>query len=249
MNDQTTRGIVLKSVDYSETSLIVRIFTEDYGKLTVMSRGARKSKHGIGGLLKPPNQLSITYRHRDNRDIQTLMACEYDARHPGIVQELSRSAAAMLAVEMLDRSVHDYDPHSILFRLIASFLEQLSDLDSEPARLIHFYQLHLSRQLGFAPHLDHCVHCGRPLTTAVVETVAGHLSCTHCRPGGEASLSAEELNYLRSLQSTNIAELGDLNFSASVLEKAGNFLLDHLTTHVDGMERLKSVEFWQTVRS
>ena len=168
---RTTNGIVLRSVDYSETSLIVRIFTEDHGKVTVMSKGARRSKHGLGGMLKPLNLLAFTYRHRDNRDIQLLTACEFSVRYPDIAKDIVCSAAALMAVEMLDKSVQDDDPHPILYRLITALLAELNKDAADTTALMTFYQLHLSRQLGFAPHLDHCVHCGKALRTAVMESL------------------------------------------------------------------------------
>ena len=58
-----------------------------------------------------------------------------------------------------------------------------------------------------------------------------------------------QLTYLRGLQSTFIAGLGDLEVSPETLEQSGDFLLAHLTNHVDGMENLKSVDFWKKVRA
>ena len=244
----STDAVVLKSIDYSDSSLIVRLFTRDYGKVTVIAKGARRSKRGLGGMLKPPNQLSITYRHRDNRDIQTLTACEFAARHPGLLTDMARSTAAMLAIEMLDKSVHEYDPQPLLYRLVAAFMAALGEADSDPTSLIHFYQLHLAVQLGFAPHLDRCVHCGKPLRTAVVESVAGHLSCSRCRPSGGQRLSHESVVYLRGLQSTHITDLASLTVDKKASEAAGQFLMGHLFAHVEGLDKLKSLDFWEQVR-
>lgn len=244
----STEAIVLKSIDYSDTSLIVRLFTRDYGKVTIISKGARKSKRGLGGMLKPPNQISITYRHRDNRDIQTLAGCEFATRHPGLLTDMARATAAMMAVEMLDKSVHEYDPQPLLFRLITALIAELAEAGSDPTSLIHFYQLHLAVQLGFAPHLDRCVHCGEPLHTAVVESVAGHLSCPRCRPDSGRQLGHESIVYLRGLQSTHITDLASLTTDKKASEAAGQFLMGHLFAHVEGLDKLKSLNFWQQVR-
>lgn len=247
--DHQTDAVVLKAIDYSDTSLIARLFTNEFGKVTVMAKGARKSRHGTGGLLQPPNQLAVNYRHKDGRDIQTLTACEYTHRQPALLTDMTRSATAMMAVEMLDRAVHDYDPHPLIFRLISAVLSQLGNSHSKPVILMHFFQLHLARQLGFAPQLDNCIHCGRHLEVAVVESMVGHLSCPQCRSGVSRQLDAPCLDYLRGLQHTHINQTAALDPGGDAAELGGQFLLDHLFIHVEGMKNLKSLAFWQEVQA
>ena len=247
--DHQSEAVVLKSVNYSDSSLIVRLFTLEYGEISIMAKGARRSKYGTGALLQPPNHLAITYRHKDGRDLQNLISAEFAARHPNLSADMAHSAAALLAVEMLDRATDEDDPHPLLFRLITALLAALNAQETEPLLLMQFYQLHLARQLGFAPHLDTCIHCGRPLGTAVVESVAGHLSCRDCRPEGSRLLDRQTLAYLRKLEATHISQLESLAGPGEASPAAGDYLLEHLFNHVDGMNRLKSLTFWRQVQT
>ena len=247
--DHQSEALVLRSVNYSDSSLIVRLFSRDYGKISIMAKGARRSKHGTGALLQPPNHLALIYRHKDGRDLQTLISAEFAVRYPNLSADMAHSAAAMLAVEMLDRATDEDDPQPMLFRLIIALLVALNDQQSDPSLLMQFYQLHLARQLGFAPQLDTCIHCGRALVRAVVESVAGHLSCTACRPAGSRLLDQQTLAYLRKLEGTHIKQLAGPAGPGVASPAAGDYLLDHLFNHVDGMSRLKSLTFWRQVQT
>ncbi len=244
--DHQTEALVLRSVNYSDSSLIVRLFSRDYGKISIIAKGARRSKDGTGALLQPPNHLALTYRHKDGRDLQTLISAEFEARYPNLSADMAHSAAAMLAVEMLDRATDEDDPQPLLFRLIIALLGALNAQPSDPLLLMQFYQLHLARQLGFAPQLDTCIHCGRPLVSAVVELVAGHLSCPGCRPEGSRQLDRQTLAYLRQLERTHINQLAGPGQASPA---AGDYLLEHLFNHVDGMSRLKSLTFWREIQT
>ena len=47
-----TEGIVLKSMEYQEADKIVTIFTKDYGKITAIAKGVRKTKSKFGSSLE-----------------------------------------------------------------------------------------------------------------------------------------------------------------------------------------------------
>ena len=244
----TSQAVVLRTIEYSATSLIVRLFTETYGKVTVMARGARRPKHALHGVLSVPHRMAVDYRHRDGRDIQTLVGVELADSYAALAGDLARSAAAWLLVEMLDRAVQVADPLPLLFRLITASLEQLNTTSGDFTTVVHFYQLHLARQLGYAPQLEKCPRCGRQVQTAVLDPLDGDLLCVRCRPSGSLRLGRAALSYLRDLAATHISELDSLRPASGVRQEVDQFLLKYLFIHVDGMDKLRSLKFWRQVR-
>ncbi len=252
----STEAVVLRAIEYSDTSLIVRLFTESQGKVTVMARGAKRAKNATAGILQPPNHIAVQFRYKDGRDIQPLTECEYVTYYTRLGTNLKRSAGAMLSIEMLDRAVHERDPHPVLFRLIIATLRELDTSHGEIATIVHFFQLHLARQLGFAPELEKCSICGAPLVSANLLTEQGSLCCDQCLAGGmEAQfvghlpVRPDALTYLQSLVSTHISSLNSLTIDKQSQHEGGKFLLKHLYCHVDGMQNLKSIDFWQQVKA
>jgi DNA repair protein RecO (recombination protein O) len=206
----TSNAVVLRTTNYSDTSLIVRLFTEDFGKVSVIAKGARRPKQAAAAILQPPNHVAVWYSFKEGRDIQTLTKSEFVERYAGLSIQLAKGAAAMLIVEMLDRAVHDSDPHPILFRLITSTLRQVDQTEGDVTMLMNFYQLHLAKQLGFGAHLSSCGHCGRPMKEASFEVTTGTLLCPRCRSVEGIQLGSQALERLQSLATTHITELSTL---------------------------------------
>ena len=241
-------GVVLKTTPYSETSLVVRVFTRDYGKMSIMAKGARRPKQNLEGVLAPPNQVQLEISYRDGREMQTLIKAEFDRRFTIFSKDLVRSAGALLAVEMLDRSVHDSDAHPVLYRLITATLGALDDGELAPTLLLDFYQLQLANQLGFAPHLQHCAKCGQDLDEALLDNVNGDLTCGKCGGGGSLHLDGSTLAYLQWLRATHITKLGAMEWADEAHLKASRFLKEFLYLHVDEMSKLRSMKFWDQVK-
>lgn len=252
----STEAVVLRTIEYSDTSLIVRLFTESQGKVTVMARGAKRAKNATAGMLQPPNHIALQFRSKDGRDIQPLTECEYVTYYTRLATDLKRYAGAMLSVEMLDRAVHERDPNPVLFKLIIATLHALDTSDGEITTIVHFFQLHLARQLGFAPGLKKCSICGASLVSANFLTVQGSLCCDQCLAGGmdaefidHLPVRPDALIYLQSLVSTHITSLNSLTIDKQSQHEGGKFLLMHLYCHVEGMQHLKSIDFWQQVKA
>ena len=54
-------AIVLRNIPYSDTSVIAKIFTEEYGKVSIIAKGAWKPKKSFGNMLDPIKHISIQY--------------------------------------------------------------------------------------------------------------------------------------------------------------------------------------------
>ena len=69
---QESLGVVLKSISYSESSLISRIYTPEFGKISVMSRGSKKAKGGKAGMLEPMNLIEFQMNFKESKNLQIL---------------------------------------------------------------------------------------------------------------------------------------------------------------------------------
>ena len=67
-----TRGIVLRSRRMGETSRMATLYTEDFGKLTVTAKGARRIKSKFGSALELMAEVQAVCYIRDTRNLQTL---------------------------------------------------------------------------------------------------------------------------------------------------------------------------------
>ena len=83
MGTHITEGIVLQKTDYSETSLILKILTEDKGLQSFIFQGAKR-KNKKGQLVSPLSVLSITYFQRKESDLSKISSIELAAIYKNI---------------------------------------------------------------------------------------------------------------------------------------------------------------------
>ena len=105
-----TNAIVLKRIPYSDTSLICRIFTEDWGKVTILAKGVLRPKNVTGALLEPVNHIHIQYYNKSNRDIQILKNANFIQQYSTIRNNLSRIILGLAIVEIIDKATLECNP-------------------------------------------------------------------------------------------------------------------------------------------
>lgn len=109
-----TLGVVLKTVNYTESSIIVQIFTRDFGMQSYMVRGARKPKAKIGKVLfQPLTLLNLVAYHKANGGIQHLSEVKQEVLLNGIYNNISKQSLAFFLNEVVFKilSNHDKDEH------------------------------------------------------------------------------------------------------------------------------------------
>ncbi|MEX2016398.1 MAG: DNA repair protein RecO [Candidatus Hydrogenedentales bacterium] len=156
-------AIVLRGVDYSETSRIITLLTPGRGKLTCIAKGARRSKGGLGPTLDNINRIEAVYLWKDGRDIQTLTdATLLDAFAP-LKRDFDKSSYAAFPLELADRIAHDNEPSERLYAELSGGLESLAAWSGAAATFAVWLAWRLLSVAGFTPTFDTCVHCGERL--------------------------------------------------------------------------------------
>ena len=151
MRNAETDAIVLRLTDYGEADRIVSLFTLEYGRLSGIARGARRSRKRFAGALEPFAQLKLQLQLRPG--LATLQSADILSIYPGIRSELSKIGFAAYACELVERLTPEEEPNPRLYRLLVRYLEQL---DSAP--LSHsdrrFFAVNLLKILGYQPELE-----------------------------------------------------------------------------------------------
>ncbi len=72
MSLQKTQAVVLKTQRLGETSKILTLYSQKFGKIKVVAKGARGLKSRFYGTLEPLNHISIVYYFKETRELQLL---------------------------------------------------------------------------------------------------------------------------------------------------------------------------------
>lgn len=181
----STPAVLLRSYAYSETSQVLRFYSEDFGVLGAMAKGTRKSGGKRGGPLVTFWEGTLSVHYKDSRDLQTFREFSPSRTRPGIAGDPVRLAAASVLAELiLHHAESEGNPE--LFALLGRGLDAMeADAREEliPSLLSHLWSL--IHTLGFRPSVQTCVECGRRLDDTEMTRFdygAGGVRCLAC-PG------------------------------------------------------------------
>jgi len=147
-----TRGIVLHTTRYGESSLVVHCYTELSGRQTFMVKGVRKSrKQNRSNLFQPLFILDFEVYHKDSRDIQLVKEVSRAMPLNSIPFDITKSTQAIFMAEVLYRVVKEEEPNPMLASFLISTIQYLDTLEEDSPDFHILFMFQLSRHLGFYP--------------------------------------------------------------------------------------------------
>ena len=151
-------AFVLHSYPFKETSLVVELFTREFGRIGVVARGARRPRSALRGLMLAFQPLLVSWSGKG--ELQTLMRAEWHGGyHP--LKGLSLICGFYLN-ELMLKLLPRHDAHERLFDTYAATLLELAPGDDQ-ARILRSFEKNLLSELGYAVTLDRDVESGRPI--------------------------------------------------------------------------------------
>jgi DNA repair protein RecO (recombination protein O) len=183
-----TNAIVLKSMKYRDTSRIVSFYTEQFGKIRGIAKGARGSKNKFGSSLDSLARVHLVFYHKEHRDLHLVSQC--DIRDSGSLRkgDLKRMAVGLACLELLDQVMHDREQNIAVFRLIDRSLELANMPSHDPSTLLSAFKIQLVSLMGYQPQFRACEVCGEiPAGSDTkpwnLDLVRGAVICGKCSAG------------------------------------------------------------------
>lgn len=153
MSQERTEAIVLRGVDFSETSRIVTFLTPDRGRFACMAAGARRAKSPLGPVLDTFNRLEIVYYWRDGRSVQKLGEASLLDGFVPLKADLDKLMWAAFPLELVDRTAQENEPSRELYEVFVSGLEGMARWSGDPKVHATWQAAQLLIEAGFAPSL------------------------------------------------------------------------------------------------
>lgn len=207
MSAEKALAIVLKVVEFSETSSVVTLFSREHGKLHALAKGARRPKGPFESALDLLAQCRIVFLRKSSGALDLLTEAKLEKRFRPAGGDLASLHAGYYAVELLSELTDDHDPHPELFDQVQFTLAVLSGIGAS-APLVVRLELAALRLLGHLPALDVCAECGEPVPIAArvpFGQLAGGVLCGRCRQGKRqvVAVSGPVIAALRALAETD----------------------------------------------
>lgn len=179
-------GIVLRRLDYSETSQILVVFTREHGQQRVIAKGVKRStkkKASTGIDLLEQGRIVFSQRPGKEAALATLTEWRQEESYAHVHRDLYGMYAAQYAAEVTAQLTEVNDPHAMLFDALVSLLRDLASIDPVAA-LVQFLWTML-REIGLRPEMSRCVNCGRDAAGDRMlhfSSHAGGVICRDCEP-------------------------------------------------------------------
>lgn len=248
-----TDAIILGTLDYGESDRIVTFYSREYGKLSGIAKGARRSKKRFVGNLDPPSHTKLLVFKDDRRDLARIDDGTLIEGFHGIKGDIDRFAEACYMIELLRELTPEGLHIDGLFETTVCFLQFLQASD-RPELTLRFFEIKLLTLLGYMPHLSGCVGCDDDDDVTAngqgifFSAESGGLLCNPCGRGSSdaTSLASGTAGFLSMASRLSIDKLPRLQPSA-VFAREGERVLSDFIRHRVGRE-LKTKKFMEKMR-
>jgi DNA repair protein RecO (recombination protein O) len=183
----TDRCICLRTIEYSETSQVLTLFSRDHGIVKVLAKGAhRRTKAGASRFDGGIDLLDLgvaTFTEDAKAELATLTEWKQTNGHLELRRTLRGLSLAVYAAELVSILIELRDPHPQIFDRLMQTLPELATERVEEAMLA--WELDLLKHSGYLPELNVCVNCGaKPMDRERISfsPSRGGIICQNCKP-------------------------------------------------------------------
>jgi DNA repair protein RecO (recombination protein O) len=185
MASEKTDAIVLRVVNWSETSCIVTLLTHDFGIISGLAKGARRLKSPFESAIDLLALCRIVFIPKVGDVLDLLTEAKLIRRFRSSQQSLLSLYCGYYVAELITATVHSGQPLQELFDITDLTLREL-DEGKSPFDLTLRFEMQLLRILGHSPSLELCATCGETLPVepfANFGLASGGLVCRNCLAG------------------------------------------------------------------
>jgi len=232
-----TKGIILRTVKYGETSLICTVFTELLGLQSYMVKGVRtvKARSRKANALFPGSVLDMVVYEQPNKNLQLIKEYQPSFIYQTVQEDVVKNGVALFALEVTGQLIAAHDPQPELFGFLLGFLLHLDRVSSaQIANYPLFFLIQSAKASGYyisgtcqekTPYAD--VHEGRfSEYPSVLPPFIGD--------GNAALMSA--LN-----QAATMEAISEVKMTAEERKNITQYFLAFLQLHVPHFRELKTL--------
>ncbi|MSR77951.1 MAG: DNA repair protein RecO [Candidatus Omnitrophica bacterium] len=244
---QKTDAIVLKTLPFRSSSLLVTFFSKTHGKVKGIAKGVRQEREMRGSLFELFTQLEIVYYEKTRSDLHLISEGFILESYEPIRSQLETIAYASYFAELVDELTEFHDPHPVIFHLLDFSYRYLPSLS--PERLARLFEIQLLREIGWVPYLEDCIRChAKPSDQPFFSPNQGALLCKNCaRDTPDAKpISEETLSVLRYYLQHDLET--SIKLSVSFQSEQGLALLMNRFFQFRIHRPLKSLSFLEKIK-
>lgn len=235
-----TRGIVLHQINYSESSIIARIYTEQLGLQSYIIKGARSRKSAVKAkTIQPLALLEMIVYKKEKSALQTIKELRNTYPQSSIAFDVHKSSIALFINEILYKCIREEEPDSSLFEFIHNSIHILDLKTANYANFHLLFLIKLSKYLGFSPRDNYTIQ------NNYFDLREG--SFKNGPPAHNYFISFPLSEYLHRLISLNFDSIDELKISTRERRELLQKLIEYYELHIARLSDIKSHHVLESV--
>jgi DNA repair protein RecO (recombination protein O) len=240
-----TPAIVLKSLNWKESSKIITVHTRELGKIALIAKGARRLKQRYSGVLESINLVEVVFYFSSKRQIQVLGSVSLENGFKQIKNDLEKTSYTYSILELISILIPAGSPDPVFFDFVKTLLLNLEL--AQGAKIIFLYfLLKISSYLGFRPEFDSCTKCSKQIVEgdSYFSFDSGGIKCQTCIAIDTKDwlLNAKNRDDLKRIQFLNYKTISGADIQVDLNFPYSEFLLAYLRFHTDEKLELNSLK-------
>ena len=231
---EKTRGIFLHHINYSETSIIARIYTEKFGQQSYIVNGVRGKKSAMKiNFFQPFFLLDMEVYYRPGRDLQRLKDARIAVPFEQIPFNIHKSSQAIFLSEVLLKCLKEEEPNRELFDFLFHAICLLDMKQKGDANFHLVFLFHLTRYLGVFPRLPQIIQ------SRFFDLVSASFSASE--PLHNQFMDSETTLKFKELFQSDLGKIEMLSYSNRQRTVLLAHLLEYYKIHLDLVGEIKSL--------
>jgi DNA repair protein RecO (recombination protein O) len=239
-----TKGIVLRTIQYGETSIITSIYTELFGLQSYIVKGVRQSSkktQAKTAYFQPGAILEMEVYHNSLKNLQFIKEYKWSVLFNNVLFDVVRNAIAQFMIELFLRSIKQPEANPELFYLLEGSLMQADKAtDAVVANLPLYFALHLATESGFQLQGSYSTE------RSVLDLKEGMF--IEEEPAHLQYVSGNIAEIISKIQHINFYnDLENIKLNREIRREVLDVLLQYISLHVTEFKEMKSLMILQAV--
>lgn len=223
-----TKGIVLNETPYSETSKILNVLTEEYGEISIISKGCRNIKNKLRGVSNKMNYGEYTISYKEG-GISTLIEGSTINSFKNVFGDMKKSIYSFYLIDLVKQVLNENNDKRI-FYLLESALIKIND-GLSPELISNIIEIKLLDYLGVSLNLDSCVNCGCEEDLITISLNDGGCICKNCYHGGIV-FNIKALQLIRILKKIDLSKIDKLEITDDdIFKEIDDFIHEYYSSY------------------
>ncbi|WP_457610985.1 DNA repair protein RecO [Lutibacter sp.] len=236
---ETTKAIVIKTIKYGDTSLIVTCFTKNCGIKTYLLKGVLKSRKAKikPAYFQPLMQLNLTVNHNNKGGLNSIRDIEILHFYNSIYTDIKKQTIALFLAEIVYYAIREEEQNNTLYKYLETSFLWL-DTHDNVSNFHLLFLLNLTKFLGFYPETD----VSNKIYFDLLEGSFTNFNKVN-------SVTGNNLMQFKKLLGINFEVLHTIDFSATNRQVVLSILIQYFELHLGGFKKPKSLAILKSVFS